>query len=317
MPRHSWTGERRRDLQVIAVPCGIGAGDRGTALAIEDLRAGGLVSRLQRHGMTVAWRDVAGEAEAYACPGTRRECVVAIAEDLSFLVERAVSAGDRFLVLGGDHSIAAGTWSGAARARQLQGPIGLVWIDAHMDAHVPETSPTGNWHGMPIAHLLGFGHHKLKTLAGPLPAIRPENLCLIGARSFEPQEATLLDRLGVRIITMDEVRCEGIAHALAIGLDIAGRGTVGFGISLDIDAIDPVDAPGVGTPVSGGISGTAMLQALAGTASLANCIGLEVVEYNPLADLGRRTGRLVESLVASAFLRNVEALAATSPAVSA
>jgi arginase len=180
------------------------------------------------------------------------------------------------------------------------GRLGLIWIDAHMDAHVPETTPSGNWHGMPLAHLLGRGRPELSRLAGGPAAIEPEHLCLLGARSFEAEEASLLRKLGVSIIDAEEVRREGLRAALARALSIAGHGTIGFGISLDIDAVDPGDAPGVGTPVRHGMAGPALVEALQGTAAVPNFVGIEIVEYNPALDRQGRTRALVAELAVAA-----------------
>jgi arginase len=308
IPRNTWGRDDASysncdRVHVLGVPTGLGAGDARTAHAVSNLVAAGLVGQLEQSGLSIAWQRVRANADTTCpmSPETRRACVIATASNVARSVERAIVNGERFLVLGGDHSIAAGTWSGAARAMRKAGPIGLVWIDAHMDAHVPETSPSGNWHGMPVAHLLGFGDNKLTALAGRYPAIRPESLCLVGVRSFEAEEAMLLQRLGVHVIRMEEVRRQGVAAALAKAFSIARCGTVGFGISLDVDSIDPTDAPGVSTPVPHGICGRAMVDLLRGTARDPNCLGLEIVEYNPAVDVNQKTRTLVTHLILEAF----------------
>jgi arginase len=230
-------------------------------------------------------------------PQARFKRVVNAASDAALAVEQVVSAGDRLLVLGGDHSIAAGTWAGAARAIRNRGDLGLIWIDAHMDAHVPGTTPSGNWHGMPLAHLLGYGRSELAELAGNIPAVRPENLCLVGVRSYESDEAALLDKLGVRVIDIGEIRRIGLAGALDEAVRVATSGTAGFGVSWDIDSVDPVDAPGVGTPVAGGIDGDDLLRTLPSLASYPACLGLEVVEYNPFLDPDGRSYALLADVV--------------------
>ncbi len=156
-------------------------------------------------------------------------------------------------VIGGDHSCAGGTWTGVAR--MLQGELGLVWIDAHMDSHTPATSHTGRLHGMPLAWLLGQGDDALYGLSAGV--VDPEHVALIGVRSYEPEEKERLDRLGVRVFHIEEVHRRGLDTVAAEALAIAARGTSGFGVSIDLDAVTPEEAPGVGTPVADGIAGAA------------------------------------------------------------
>lgn len=202
-------------------------------------------------------------------------------------------------MLGGDHSCAIGTWTGIAQAI---GPLGLIWIDAHMDAHTPETTPSGMLHGMPVASLLGHGGPRLAARGSS--AFDPRRVCLVGVRSFEAAEAALLDRLGVRVFSMFEVRRRGLAEVMAEALAIARDGAASFGISLDLDAIDPRDAPAVGTAVPGGIRAADLRDALARLGSDPGCAALEITEYNPYLDRDGVTVRLVadiaESLLAPA-----------------
>jgi hypothetical protein len=156
---------------------------------------------------------------------------------------------------------ATGTWSGAAAALRPRGALGLLWIDAHMDAHRPHTSPSGNLHGMPLACLLGHGEPALATLAGA-PALAPAHVCLVGVRSYEAEEAQLLEQLGVRVFLMDEVRRRGLPAVLREAHAVVTRGTAGFGVTLDVDAVDPQEAPGVGTPAPGGLRAGSLLAEL-------------------------------------------------------
>lgn len=211
---------------------------------------------------------------------------------------RLTERGDFFLVIGGDHSFAIGTWSGVARATRQSGPLGLVWIDAHMDMHVPETTHSGAINGMPVAALLGYGAPELTGLAGGRPALAPDHVCLVGARSFEPEEVVFAKRHGIRVIGMDEVSRRGIADALAEARAIATRGTAGYGISLDLDSFDPSDAPGVGTPEPGGIRAREFLKVWGDFAGDPACRAIEIVEYNPHRDPAAQTARLMSALVA-------------------
>lgn len=202
-----------------------------------------------------------------------------------------------FLAVGGDHSCAIGTWSGMARA--LRGPLGLVWIDAHMDMHVPETTHSGAINGMPVAALLGHGAPELTGLAGSRPALEPGHICLVGARSFEPEEVVFAKRHGIRVIGREEVSRRGVADCLAEAREIASRGTAGYGVSLDMDAFDPSEAPGVGTPEPNGIHAREFMEVWRDLAGDAGCRAVEIVEYNPHRDRADCTAALMTAVVAA------------------
>jgi arginase len=203
-------------------------------------------------------------------------------------------------VIGGDHSCAVGTWSGAANAL-AKGRLGLVWYDAHMDAHTPATSPSGRLHGMPVAMLLGHGPDALTEIARRRPALAPANLCIVGVRSYEEGERALLARLGVRVIYMDEVRARGLAWATGEALAVARNGTAGFGVSIDLDAIDPGEAPGVGSPVARGFAARDLAAALEAVRNLPDLVGIEIAEYNPTLDRDGQTALVARALLAAAF----------------
>lgn len=188
------------------------------------------------------------------------------------------------MVIGGDHSCAIGTWSGAAQAIASRGNLGLIWIDAHMDSHTPQTSHSGAVHGMPLAALLGQGDSRLTAILGASAKLKPNHICLIGVRSFEEEEAALLAKLGVRIYDHDEVNARGIAEVLAEAHALIKQHTVAYGISVDLDAVDPHEAPGVGSPEPGGLSGKALCAELARYKHDASLLGIEVVELNPVRD---------------------------------
>lgn len=205
-----------------------------------------------------------------------------------------------FTVIGGDHSCAIGTWSGVFSAlNEVSGSLGLLWIDAHLDSHTFETTHSGNIHGMPLAALLGYGDPLLKEVISPLPKISPKNLCIIGARSFEQEEQALLHRLGVRIFYMDEINERGLSQVMQEAMEIVKAGTVGYGLSLDMDAIDPIDAPGVGTPESQGISAAELCSAIQIMQRDTKLLGIEIVEYNPHNDIKNKTAQLIETILFS------------------
>lgn len=195
-------------------------------------------------------------------------------------------------MVGGDHTSAIGTWKGVAHARRDRGLLGLLWIDAHMDAHTPQTTESGMLHGMPVACLLGYGYPELTAIADGA-TLDPKCVCLYGVRSFEQGEAELLDRLAVRVFFMDEIERRGIRQTLREALALVSCASGGFGITLDMDAIDPTDAPGVGTPAPGGLPGPELMSALAEHGGHPNLAGIEVVEYNPYRDWQSATAGLV------------------------
>jgi arginase len=211
----------------------------------------------------------------------------------------SATSGNLPLVVGGDHSCAIGTWSGAALALKQRGQLGLVWIDAHMDSHTPETTLSGAIHGMPLAALLGCGAQELVSLAGFSPKLLPCHLCLVGVRSYEPAEAELLQRLGVRVFFMAEVKQRGIRAVMAEALAIARNGTAGFGISIDLDAFSPRESPGVGTPVRDGLGHLELDRVLRGIGMLPDLVALELAEFNPLRDHGNRTLELIGDLLSA------------------
>jgi arginase len=280
-----------RKIQIIGVASGGGAKDERCADGPLALRDYGLVSHLQARHTGVAWNDTIHA-------GTRAGDVVAavsgVCTRLAQHVKACVGRGDMPVVLGGDHSCAIGTWKGAAQA--LRGPLGLIWIDAHMDAHTPLSTPSGALHGMPLACLLGYGDQRLTAIGGGI-TLQPQHVCLIGVRSFETGEAALLRRLGVRIYFMPEVARRGLSAVLHEALTIVTSGCAGFGITLDLDALDPHDAPGVGSPVAGGLRGAELAAALPRIATHPALTAIEIAEYNPERDRDCRTARLVTQLL--------------------
>jgi arginase len=289
-------------LDILAVHAGQGAGNAGTALGPSELARRGIAAVLERAGHASRWQDIRGAAGPHNDEEARFRDIYRVSRALADATEASAGAGRRFLVLGGDHAIATGTWAGAANALGSPAELGLVWIDAHLDAHTPATSPSGNWHGMPLAHLLGMGRPELVLLARGGRAVLPANVVIVGARSFEHEERAFLARLGVRVIAVEEIARHGLSTALDEAFAIAGRATARHGISVDIDVVDPAEAPGTGTPAAGGLAGADLVAALRGRAADPRCLGLEVVEYNPvLDDAAGSTAALVEALIASAL----------------
>ena len=230
---------------------------------------------------------------------------VAAATELCFrlasCVHNTLESGHFPLVVGGDHSCAIGTWSGVHLWLGEQGPLGLIWIDAHMDSHTFATTPSGALHGMPLACLLGYGEQRLTGIGVAKPKLRPEHVCLLGVRSFEDGEAALLKKLGVRVISVAEIRKRGVVATLAEALAIANNGTAGYGVSLDLDVLDPSEEPGVGSPEPDGLLCLELEQALRQLRNDPALLAMEIVEYNPHHDRNLLTARAAGALFRAAL----------------
>lgn len=213
------------------------------------------------------------------------------------LTFQQVQNKQRFCVIGGDHSCAIGTWSGAASA--LTGDLGLIWVDAHMDAHTFETTPSHNTHGMPVAALLGQGDDKLTHILSNKTKIKPENICLIGCRSFEEGEATLLRTLGVSVYTNKDVEKYGLNTLLLMAYNKVTENTAGFGFSIDLDGFDPEYAPGTGTPVAAGIDAQDFCRIISQWANDPKLIGFEIAEFNSHLDIDKITEKTMANIIAA------------------
>jgi arginase len=279
----------QRQVEMIGAAWGLGGADPGCAEAPAVL-VPQLAQRLAGCGVAA----LSGPILA-APPGERRKqyAVSRLCRELAAAVAGARRRGRLPCVIGGDHSCAGGTWTGVART--LQGPLGLVWIDAHMDSHTPATSHTGRLHGMPLAWLLGQDDDPLYGLGAGV--LKPQHVCLVGVRSYEPEEDERLKRLGVRVMFMDEVRARGIDAVLDEALDIATAGTSAFGVSIDLDVVTPEDAPHVGTPVADGVSSADLARALQEIAGRPALAAIELVEYSPRLDRDGLTGRVALDLL--------------------
>jgi ornithine--oxo-acid transaminase len=283
-----------RPVEIVGVAMGAGARDDRCRAVPDVLNAMGMLDRLRKSTTRrVAWRDtLRADDEGRNAVGI----VCGVCARLAEHTRSIVAEGRIPIVVGGDHSSAIGTWTGVGRALRERGALGLIWIDAHLDAHTPETSRSGALHGMPLACLLGHGEPDLIELVGDR-RLAPEHLCVIGVRSFEAEEARLLQSLGVRIFFMDEVLRRGLPAVMRDASAIVAKGTAGFGVSLDLDAIDPADAPGVGTPVQGGLAGYEVVNALAALYDRPGLCAVEIAEYNPARDHDRTTAQLIEGLM--------------------
>ena len=289
-------------VAIIGAALDLGQDRRGVDMGPSAIRYAGLDARIAELGRPCEdWGNVVtpvAESIAYGDERARflTEIKAACAE-VADLVGRARSGGYLPLVLGGDHSVALGTLGGLARSA---GPGGAVWLDAHGDLNRPETSPTGNVHGMVLAAALGIAGPEFESDAWPIPAVDPARVALVGVRSLDEGERTLLRELGAKVFTMSDVDRLGVERAVRESLEhVAGPGFVH--LSLDMDVVDPEVAPGVGTPVRGGLSYREAHFALELVAESGLVGSLEVVEVNPILDRENATGRLAVELVASAL----------------
>lgn len=281
---------RAKTIRLIGVASGIGAQDPGCEKGPWALKHSHWMDRLNKQA---EWSDL-----IYPRSGLERWTASAeLAARVRDAVVRTLAAGDFPVVVGGDHSCAIGTWSGVGRAMAGRGPIGLLWIDAHMDSHRPETSSSQAIHGMPLAALLGHGQHALIKVGGKSPVLQPEHVCLLAVRSYEEEEAALLQRLGVRVIYQADVMRVGLDVALAEGICVARAAEAGFGLSLDLDAIDPSPAPGVGSPEPAGLEASRLLAGLASALRDIRLLALEIAEFNPFHDHKQGTLKLIIELL--------------------
>ena len=203
------------------------------------------------------------------------------------------------IIIGGDHSNALGTWNGVAHhlTQSNPAPFGLIWIDAHMDSHTPQTSLSGAWHGMSLAGLLGYGIDEFSQLKRKHPILQPENLCLIGTRSYEEGESKLLKRLGVKIYYIDEVKSLGLKEVLKDAIAYVNTGTQGYAVSLDLDVVDPNEAPGTGCFVPDGLTASELLACLPQIGQDARLKAFELVEFDPHRDKEGITFNLCQEIV--------------------
>jgi arginase len=302
---------RRKTIHVIGVPMDLGSGRRGVDMGPSAIRIAGLGRELRALGHTVVdegdidLRNV--EQLRVGDPHARYLAEITHANRLlAEKVRRVMRKGHFPLVLGGDHSIAAGTVSGiAAFARSRGRTVGVLWVDAHSDINTPATSPSGNVHGMPLAALLGLGPRALGGLGGRFRKVDPEQVALVGIRSVDEGERAHLRRLGVHVYTMADVDRHGIHVVMEKAIEDVTRDTDYLHVSFDLDAVDPSLAPGVGTPVKGGLDyreAHLVMESLAASGAMSS---LEMVEVNPILDDRNRSAEFAVELVQSAFGKQI------------
>jgi len=299
------------DIAISNVHLDLGAGRRGTDMGPSAMHVAGLIPALERLGHRVVdVRTIGRVSREASSVGDQRVRFLDVIRDacveLAEHVEASCDAGRTPLALGGDHSQAIGTIAGLARHHRKHGrELAVCWVDAHTDMNTPESSPSGNIHGMPLATLLGYGHPLLTQISGDLPALKAENVVVFGARDVDRSEAELVKRSGVRVFTMSEIDSRGVGNCVDEALVILGRANGGVHLSHDLDGSDPSIAPGVGTPVPGGLNFRESHLVCEAIARSGRLIGMEMVELNPTLDIENKTGKFAVWLIQSAFGRTI------------
>jgi arginase len=283
-------------LSLIGLASCWGAQDRRCDLGPVRLQQLQIEQALTAVGIEAHWQAMIYAAEDDSSVWQR---VADACQRLADITAELKQKEQAFCVYGGDHSSAIGTWSGVRHA--MQEPLGLIWIDAHMDSHTAQTSHSGAMHGMPLACLLGHGDEQLIHLHGAAPTLKPEHVCVIGARSYEDEEQQLLAQLGVRVFDIEECNNKGLDNIFQQALSIVATDTAGYGISLDLDAIDPTQAPGVGSPSAGGLDANELMSALRKYSNRHPLLGLEIAELNPSRDINDITAKLALEITKSCY----------------
>lgn len=299
--------------ELLGAACGLGAGRPDTARASAYLRESGILDRLRALGPTVL---DGGDVQSAPYPAAISEGKIRHAKEiLSFGSEfyakilESYSKGRFPIIVGGDHSISIASISAAKKALEdKQGPeaeLGLVWVDAHSDLNTPETSPSGNVHGMSVAALLGHGEKDLVSLGGFAPKVKPENVLFIGLRDLDPAEKVFIRENEMLAYTMKDIDVMGIGAVVKSAFQYISERTDGFVVSFDLDVVDPRYAPGVGTPVRGGLTLRESHLIMEMAAETEGLMSVEMVELNPLVDPEGVTGELAIGLIESAVGKSI------------
>jgi arginase len=298
-------------IRIIGVPMDLGASRRGVDMGPSAMRIAGLQSRIKQLGHQV--EDTGNvpvkQPEELHLGDKHAKYLKEIAETcagLKGIVEQTLAEGRLPLVLGGDHSLAVGSIGGVAASVHEQGRrIGVLWLDAHGDMNTPETTPSGNIHGMPLASLVGTGAPELTGIAGFTPIVQPHQVAVVGVRDLDPKEQRLMKQAGVHAFTMRDIDERGMRDVMTEALRFVTDETAGVAVSLDMDFVDPGEAPGVGTPVRGGVTYREAHLAMEMIADSRAMLSLEIVEINPVIDLHNKTGNLGVELVLSGLGKRI------------
>lgn len=303
--------EGRRAVRVLGVPLGYGSSMAGVDMGPAALRVAGLTERIAQLGYQVEDSGDLRVERPKSVSGAGEKLkyvkeISAACELLSQEVHEVFRAGQLPLVLGGDHSIAIGSLAGASSHFREKGEtLGLIWFDAHADMNTPESSPSGNIHGMPLAVVLGYGARQLTEVAGFAPKLDPKLCAHVGARDIDPGERELIRKLGIRFFTMREIDERGMAACIDEAIAIASKATAGYAVTFDVDALDPGDAPGSGTLVRGGLTYREAHLSMEKIAEAGGMRSLEVVEINTALDVNNKTAELGVELILSALGKTI------------
>ena len=300
----------RRTVSMLGFPMDLGAGRRGVDMGPSAVRYAGLRGEVEELGIRFEDKGDVPVPTAHGKPtgdGPKYlEEIVEACENLAPRVEAVLDEGSFPVVVGGDHSMAMGTVTGVSSHFRKKGEnVGLIWVDAHADFNTADTSPSGNIHGMPLSALMGYGADELVNIGGFSPKIPPENTVLLGIRSVDDGERELVMKSGIHYYEMMKVDARGMYAVMEEALSIALRGTAGVHLSLDMDGIDPGFAPGVGTPVPGGISMRETYLIMEMVADSGRLVSMEVAELNPILDSGNATAELACEMITSALGKKV------------
>jgi arginase len=302
---------RPSHIAIIGAPLDLGQGRRGVDMGPSALRVANLNSRIRALGYEVEDLGNVEVAQAETTPegDSRAKYVAAIAascQHLAVTVGQALARGRLPLALGGDHSVAVGTMSGVSQHFREQGQkAGIIWLDAHADMNTPDSSPSGNVHGMPLACIVGMGPRELTHLLGYAPKVDARNAVIVGLRDVDQMEKPQVRDSGVRAFTMRDIDERGLRSVMEEAIRLASDGTAGFHLSLDMDFVDPRDAPGVGTPVRGGVTYREAHLAMEMICDSGRMVSMEVVEVNPVIDEVNRTADLAVELVMSGLGKRI------------
>ncbi|MGA9851481.1 MAG: arginase [Gammaproteobacteria bacterium] len=300
-----------KKIRITNVHLDLGASRRGTDMGSSAMHVAGVVPALEKLGhQVVGMRHIGQISMESAEIGNLKmrylKVIGEVCRELADDVEKTFSLGEFPLILGGDHSQAIGSIAGAVRYFKHQGKeLGVFWCDAHTDMNTPETSHSGNIHGMPLSTLLGMGPKELTGISGQVPALKPEHVVIYGVRDVDAEEARLVKQSGVRVFTMSEIDARGAAACLEEAMRILGYASAGIHLSYDLDGSDPSVAPGTGTPVPGGLNFRESHLVCEVLAKSGRLTSMEVVELNPILDIENRTGKFAVWLIQSALGRTI------------
>ncbi len=283
-------------VHLIGYASGLAAGNAGCGDGPAVLKQSPYLLSLQQQYPQLQWDSIITE-EGTTVPPSDIATVAKLNQQLAMYTEQAVRNQEFFITIGGDHACGMGSWSGAYAGLAGRGDLGLIWFDAHMDAHTFDTTETGNVHGMPVAALLGHGDPQFTNIAVAKRKLLPQNLVLMGIRSYESGEQALLEKVAARIYYMEEIHQRGFTTVFTEAVDIIKQHTIAYGISIDLDGFDPGEVPGIGTPVDGGINTRALLDNIHHLHHDQRFIGADIVEFNPHLDREHKTEKIVVDIL--------------------